>query len=169
MIILRKAAPGVSEAALARFLTRARRAAGVRGSVNVLITNSLELRALNRRFRGKDKPTDVLSFPSQFAMPGFAGEIAISLAIAREDAGKLGHAVMDELKILVLHGVLHLGGHDHESDQGEMARLEASLRRKLRLPVGLIERTIDRNRAGKGTRRADRRPPSAGRTRRRAR
>jgi probable rRNA maturation factor len=168
MIILRKAAPGVSEAALARFLTRARRAAGVRGSVNVLITNSLELRTLNRRFRGKDKPTDVLSFPSQFAMPGFAGEIAISLAIARENAGKLGHPLMDELKILVLHGVLHLAGHDHEADQGEMARREASLRKKLRLPVGLIERTIDRSGAGHRARR-EVKPSPVARTRRRAR
>ena len=140
MIILHKVSPALSEAALARFLARAKDAARVRGLVNVLVTSSPELRSLNRRFRGKDQPTDVLSFPPEFGGGDFAGDVAISLEIARQNARRLGHSVADELKILVLHGVLHLAGHDHESDHGEMARLETRLRKKLKLPVALIER-----------------------------
>jgi probable rRNA maturation factor len=151
MIILHKVSPGVSEAVLTRFLASAKRAAGVQGSVNVLITSSQELRLLNRRFRGKDKPTDVLSFPPEFVAHGFAGDVAISLEIARKNARSLRHDVADELKILMLHGVLHLAGYDHESDGGEMWRLEEKLRKKLRLPVALIERAA-------GPRAADRRP-----------
>ena len=140
MIILHKVSPGLSETALARFLARAKDAAGVDGSVNVLVTSSRELRSLNRRFRGKDQATDVLSFPPEFAAEDFAGDLAISLEIARENARCLGHSVAEELKILVLHGVLHLAGHDHESDHGEMAGLETRLRKKFKLPIALIER-----------------------------
>lgn len=140
MIILHKVSPGLSEAALARFLARAKSAARLRGSVNVLLTSSQELRSLNRRFRGKDQPTDVLSFPPEFAADDFAGDLAISLEIARENARRLGHSVAEELKILVLHGVLHLAGHDHEADHGQMAQFEERLRKKLKLPVALIER-----------------------------
>ena len=145
MIILHKRGPGLSEAALARFLARAKGAAGVRGSVNVLVTSSQELRGLNRRFRGKDRPTDVLSFPPESGANEFAGDVAISLEIARDNARRLGHSVAEELKILVLHGVLHLAGHDHESDRGEMAMLEERLRKKLSLPAALIERTAREN------------------------
>jgi probable rRNA maturation factor len=110
----------------------------------VLVTNSSELRSLNRRFRKKDKPTDILSFPSPRAVRGevtrAAGDLAISADIARENARKLGHSVSDEVKILVLHGIMHLAGFDHERDNGEMARLESRLRRKLKLNLGLIER-----------------------------
>jgi probable rRNA maturation factor len=150
MIILQKSMAGVSETSLARFLTRAKRAAGLSGTVNVLVTSSRELRALNRQFRHKDKPTDVLSFPSNFATSDFVGDVAISLEIARDNALRLGHTVADELKILMLHGVLHLAGHDHETDNGKMARLEGSLRTKLGLPGALIERAQGRksNRAG---------------------
>jgi probable rRNA maturation factor len=113
--------------------------------VNVLVTNSQELRSLNRRFRGKDKPTDVLSFPAlpaeQRPMKGIAGELAISADIARENANRLGHSVAEEIKILVLHGILHLAGFDHEQDEGEMARKENQLRLQLKLATGLIERT----------------------------
>ena len=100
------------------------------------------MRSLNRRFRGKDKPTDVLSFPpmSDFA-EGLAGDVAISQEIAAKNAHAIGHAPADEVKILALHGVLHLAGFDHESDNGEMAREANRLRSKLRLPVGLIERS----------------------------
>jgi probable rRNA maturation factor len=128
---------------LERFVLRARRACGVRGMVNVLVTNSRELRALNRRFLKKDKATDVLSFPSPAAsgrVPHLVGDVAISADIALENARRLGHTATDEIKILVLHGVLHLAGYDHENDRGQMAKKEAELRQKLRLPAGLIER-----------------------------
>ena len=139
MVILRRRVAGLSDKALAGFLTQAVRAARMRGSVNVLVTSSHELRALNRRFRKKDKTTDVLSFPPMFD-EGFAGDIAISADIAGRNARRLGHSAAEEIKILTLHGILHLAGYDHETDEGEMARLEQSLRKKLGLPSGLIER-----------------------------
>lgn len=126
---------------------RARRAAGLRGRVNILVTSSSALRTLNREFRKKDKPTDVLSFPSQpNGHPGkgphdLVGEIAISADIALQNALSLGLSPAAELKTLMLHGILHLAGFDHERDNGEMARKEEKLRRLLRLPTGLIERT----------------------------
>ena len=126
-------------------MARARRAAGLKGPVNVLITSSAEMKSLNRRFRGKDKPTDVLSFPADPDLEKqFAGEIAISAEIATKNARFLGHSTAEEVKILVLHGVLHLRGYDHECDNGEMARRERQLRAKLHLPLGLIERTDSR-------------------------
>ena len=113
----------------------------LRGLVNVLVTGSRELRSLNRRFRGQDKPTDVLSFlPSPDFGNGLAGDIAISAEIAKQNARLLGHPAAQEIKILALHGVLHLAGYDHESDHGRMAGKEADLRRALGLPAGLIER-----------------------------
>ena len=96
------------------------------------------MQALNRRFRKKNKATDVLSFPS--GAPGAAGDIAISLEIAAANAVELGHGLATEVKILILHGMLHLAGFDHEIDDGEMLAREVSLRRELELPVGLIER-----------------------------
>ena len=115
---LRKPVAGLSETALTRFVSRASRAGSFEASVNVLVTGSAELRALNRRFRGKDQPTDVLSFPPG---PGFAnglaGDIAISADIAKQNASRLGHSAAQEIKILALHGVLHLAGFDHERDQ----------------------------------------------------
>lgn len=141
LIILRKRVAGLNRAALARFVAQASRAAGLRGAVNVLLTSSRELQGLNRRFRGKNRPTDVLSFPPMPGlMDGFAGDVAISAEIAGQNARRLGHAVVEEIKILTLHGVLHLAGHDHECDHGEMAREEEHLRRKLGLPQALIER-----------------------------
>jgi probable rRNA maturation factor len=141
LVILRKHVAGLSDAALAKFVARAARAVKLQGPVNVLITSDRELRALNRRFRGKDQPTDVLSFAPE---PGFAGtpagDIAISAEIARQSARGLGHSHAEEIKILVLHGVLHLAGYDHENDNGVMAGKEAKLRKALGLPVGLIER-----------------------------
>ena len=142
MIIIRKAAPGISEQALARFAQRARKAAGLRGQVNVMLTSSRDIRALNRRFRGEDKPTDVLSFPPVPAVAeAFSGDIVISTDIACRNARLYQHAPAQELKILILHGMLHLAGYDHESDGGEMARQEELLRRELGLSNGLIRRT----------------------------
>ena len=130
---------GVSPKALERFVAVARREARLKGDVNVLLTNDRKMRELNLRFRRKDKTTDVLSFPS---LEG--GDIAISLPLAKQNAHALGHGIGDELKILILHGALHLKGHDHETDHGAMARLEQRLRKKLALPLSLTERAEDR-------------------------
>ena len=123
---------------LSRFATRAQRALGLKGEVNICVTSNREMQALNRRFRKKNKATDVLSFPSQTS--GVAGDIAISLEIAAANAAELGHSLATEVKILILHGLLHLAGYDHEIDDGEMLERETTLRQKLKLPVGLIER-----------------------------
>ena len=118
----------------------------MRGEVSIRVTTDAELRDLNRRFRRKDMPTDVLSFPSGTAE--FAGDIAISGDIAARNAAELGHSRETELKILVLHGLLHLAGYNHETDQGEMEEKELALRRKFKLPSGLIERTRSGKRNG---------------------
>ena len=142
MVIFQKKIVGLSEASLSRFVLRARRAARLRGNVDVVITTSSAMRTLNARFRAKNKPTDVLSFPSHGrANASFAGEIAISGDIAIQNAFELGHSAPAEVKVLTLHGILHLAGMDHERDNGEMARKEAKLRRLLRLPATLTERT----------------------------
>lgn len=96
------------------------------------------LRRANRRFRGKNQPTDVLSFPDNEGL--YLGDVLISAERARQQARRLGHSVDQELQILLLHGVLHLLGYDHERDSGAMARVERSWRRRLGLPAGLIER-----------------------------
>jgi probable rRNA maturation factor len=140
IIIFEKKLPGLSSRAFAGFALKACRAAGLRGDVSVLITGNSSMRRLNSRFRGKSRPTDVLSFPAASAN-GFAGDIAISLDIAERNARLLGHSVADEIRILILHGILHLAGYDHESDKGEMAKKEILLRRRLALPTSLIERS----------------------------
>jgi len=133
------------------------------GGVTCVVTTDAELRALNRKFCGRDYATDVLSFPAQ-PLPAVAarnrrstltavhraattgsgcvtiGEIAVSLDRAAEQAAELGHSVEDELRILILHGLLHLAGFDHDTDGGQMARAEARWRRRLGLRTGLIER-----------------------------
>jgi len=145
LVIFQKRVPDLTQLALDRFLARARRAAGLKGMVNVLLTSSAEMKSLNRRFRGKDKPTDVLSFPAEpAARKKSAAEIAISAEIATKNARALGHSPVQEVKILVLHGVLHLRGYDHECDNGQMARREKHLRARLHLPLGLIERTTEK-------------------------
>jgi len=96
------------------------------------------MRALNRQFRGKDKVTDVLSFPAESR--GFMGDIVIAAGVSQRQAREAGHSAQTELRVLALHGLLHLLGYDHEGDDGRMARAEARLRRKAGLPEGLIER-----------------------------
>ncbi len=144
VVIFQKRVVGLNEASLNRFLLRARRAARLRGTVNVLVTGNNAIRALNLRFRGKNKATDVLSFPPDSAAvrgsARLAGEVAISADIALQNSLRLGHSAADEIKVLVLHGILHLAGMDHERDNGQMARKEASLRRALKLPSTLTER-----------------------------
>jgi probable rRNA maturation factor len=126
----------VSAAQLQRFARRAQKLAEVQGEVDILIATNKRLRELNRRFRRKNKPTDVLSFPRPSG-----GDIAISAQIALENAQRYDHSLAAELKILVLHGMLHLAGYDHESDNGLMARAESRLRSQLKLPASLIDRT----------------------------
>jgi probable rRNA maturation factor len=128
---------------LATFLTAARDAAGISGSVSVMLMGDQQIRTLNRQYRRKDKATDVLSFPAA-AMGGqsrIAGDLAISVETAAREAESRGHALVLELEILLLHGVLHLAGYDHETDTGQMARKEEKLRRQLGLEQGLIART----------------------------
>jgi len=102
-----------------------------------LITGDVELQSLNKTFRRKDQTTDVLSFPGE---EPYLGDIAISLTRARAQARQWGHTLEDEVRILMLHGLLHLKGMDHDADSGEMARTELRWRKKLGLPAGLIER-----------------------------
>lgn len=137
----------LSKSGLTRFLNRVREIAGLRGEVDALLADDATLRRLNKTFRGKNKPTDVLSFPSPEAISGVhAGDLAISLETAERQAISYGHSLRDEVRILILHGVLHLTGMDHETDCGEMAAREALLRHRLRLPNTLIERESVRKR-----------------------
>jgi probable rRNA maturation factor len=146
LVILEKKIVGLNEDALGRFVLRARKAVGLRGQVNVLVTSSAAVRSLNQRFRSENTATDVLSFPATSTTSDFrkgaklAGEVAISADIALKNSFRLGHPVAQEIKILALHGILHVAGFDHERDNGEMARKEAELRRALGLPATLIER-----------------------------
>ena len=148
VIIFATTVDGVTTAALERFARRAQKLARVRGEVDVLISGDDRLRELNHRYRGKKQPTDVLSFPRSNGTGG--GDIAISAEIACSNARVYCHSTADELKILVLHGMLHLAGHDHETDDGRMHKLEARLRSQLGLPASLIERAqSSRHRAQK--------------------
>ena len=127
---------------LETFLADAGRAVKLDGAVIVLLTGDAEVRRLNREFRGKDKATDVLSFPAldgHGRMP-LAGDLAISVETAAREAMRHKHSLGIELRVLLLHGVLHLAGYDHETDSGEMARKEERLRKKLGLSQGLISR-----------------------------
>jgi probable rRNA maturation factor len=153
---VRRPLPGVSSAALREFLDEiTRRVARGRGVV-CLITNDRELRRLNRQFLGKDYATDVLSFPAgdgvaedrgsraPHSVAPQLGEIAISIDRAAVQAKEHGHSLADEVRILMLHGALHLAGFDHEKDSGEMRRAEARWRKRFSLPLGLIERETTR-------------------------
>jgi probable rRNA maturation factor len=105
-----------------------------------LITNDGALQELNRDFLGHDYPTDVLSFPS--GQPGAElGELAISIERAEEQSREFGHSLLDELRILMLHGLLHLTGLDHERDRGAMARAEYHWQDVFDLPSTLIARS----------------------------
>ena len=139
---MKKRISGLSEAALSKFVSRAKRALRLAGEVNIMVTGDAELRRLNRRFRAKDRETDVLSFPALRRLSnGLAGDIAISADIASDNARHLGHSPAEEIKILALHGILHLAGYDHDRDQGQMTRKEARLRRAFGLSMSLTERS----------------------------
>jgi len=139
-LVVRKLSRRIPRTALCDFLIEiTRRISGGREIV-CLIADDRELRKLNREFRGKDCTTDVLSFPSDSANGAGLGEIAISIDRAAVQAGEHGHSITDELRILMLHGALHLAGFDHEKDSGEMERAELRWRKRFGLPCGLIER-----------------------------
>lgn len=117
--------------------------ASARGDVSIAVISDRRMRALNRQFRGQDMTTDVLSFPATH-VPGvssFLGDIVIASGVAMRQARDAGHPVGTELKLLALHGLLHLLGYDHDTDHGKMARTEARLRKKAGLREGLIERS----------------------------
>jgi probable rRNA maturation factor len=131
--------------------------AAVCGSVSVALVSDHQIRALNRTYRRKDQVTDVLSFPTETKAPprrtrrtpntgasvadGFLGDIVIARGAARRQARDARHSELTELRILALHGLLHLLGYDHENDRGQMRRAEQRLRRKGGLREGLVERT----------------------------
>jgi probable rRNA maturation factor len=151
MVIFEKAVStastrGVTPAQFQRFVRQAQTLAKVPGEVDVLLSGNQRLRQMNLRFRRKNKPTDVLSFPRPSG-----GDIAISADIARDNARLYGHSMADELKILVLHGMLHLAGYDHDSDTGRMARVESRLRARLKLPASLIDRAQSRSRSARAS------------------
>jgi probable rRNA maturation factor len=106
--------------------------------VTIALVPDARVRALNRRFRRKDRPTDVLSFPAE--EPDHLGDIVIAAGVARRQARHEGHSLRVEVRVLALHGLLHLLGYDHERDAGRMARVERRLRREGGLPLGLLER-----------------------------
>jgi probable rRNA maturation factor len=129
------------------------------GAVHVALIGDARARALNRQYRRGDYPTDVLSFPSQdpgkrltvgAAVLPFLGEIVIARGVARRQAREAGHSERTEIRVLALHGLLHLLGYDHEKDSGTMARLERRLRAKGDLPGGLLERQPDAGWTGAG-------------------
>jgi probable rRNA maturation factor len=137
---------------LSHFLAVAQAAVRLKGEVTVLLTTDAAITKLNRQFRGKNKATDVLSFPAGRPIRGshaeaIAGDLAISVTTALGQAAEQGHSLSMEIKVLILHGLLHLAGYDHEVDDGKMARRERLLRAELRLPQGLIERADARNKA----------------------
>jgi probable rRNA maturation factor len=106
--------------------------------VTVAIVPDARVRTLNRKYRRKDKPTDVLSFPAEER--GYLGDVVIAAGVARRHAREAGHSLLTELRVLALHGLLHLLGYDHETDNGRMARVERRLRAKGGLREGLLER-----------------------------
>jgi probable rRNA maturation factor len=139
IVLFRRAPAELNRRNLERFARTLRDDVAKGAPFNCLITGDAELRRLNRDFLGKDYATDVLSFPGA----GELGDIAISAARARAQAAAYGHSFETEIRILMLHGVLHLLGMDHESDRGQMKRAEARWRRRLALPTSLIERAAD--------------------------
>lgn len=109
-----------------------------RGSLTIALVSDARVRALNRRYRRHDHATDVLSFPADELDQ--LGDVVIATGVARRQARAAGHSLGTELRVLALHGLLHLLGYDHERDAGRMARMERRLRRRGGLREGLIER-----------------------------
>jgi probable rRNA maturation factor len=141
-VTFRRVPPDFRRRAVERFDRKLQAEVANGRAFHCLVTGDAELRRLNKQFRGQDCPTDVLSFAS--AGPDSLGDIAISLQRARAQARQFGHTVEREVSILMLHGVLHLLGMDHEADNGRMARAEKRWRARLGLSHGLIERARQR-------------------------
>jgi probable rRNA maturation factor len=142
-VIFRRVPPDVRPRAITNFARRLQREVGRGRAFDCLIAGDAELRRWNRAYRGKDCATDVLSFPTGDEGRGlsYLGDIAISAQRAHVQARQFGHTTEQEVRILMLHGLLHLLGHDHEeADGGKMARMERRWRTRLGLPNGLIER-----------------------------
>jgi probable rRNA maturation factor len=146
MILNRQQAVRVPLARMEEFVSRVCRELGLQPhSMTICLVSDSEIARMNRRYRGVRAPTDVLSFPEvvrrspvrsgrpprRIAERAFLGDVAISPATARRYARKHGRALADELRVLILHGALHLLGYDHETDLGEMELLETRLRRRL--------------------------------------
>ena len=157
----------VRAGALARWLARVA-PARARGEVAIALATDAPVRALNRKYRRKDKATDVLTFPAEPAtgsrLPNHGprtanhaarqlGDVVIATGVARRQARAAGHSYGTELRVLALHGLLHLLGYDHDApaDRGRMARLEARLRRSGGIVQGLIERTEKRPRPARAS------------------
>jgi probable rRNA maturation factor len=134
----------VRDGGLARWLAAVAPARAM-GEVSLALVSDARMRALNRKYRGRDKTTDVLSFSAD----GVLGDIVIATGVARRQAREAGHSYQAELRVLALHGLLHLLGYDHHDrrDNGRMARVEVTLGRKGGLATGLIERASARPRA----------------------
>jgi len=130
VLLNRQRARRVSAPRLRRVLAGAAAALGVRGELALVLAGDRLLQRLNRDYRGLDRTTDVLSFPGPGGEAGL-GDIVISVETASRNARGLGRTLLQELDVLALHGLLHLLGHDHETDGGTMARLERRLRRRL--------------------------------------
>jgi probable rRNA maturation factor len=113
--------------------------------IELIFVNDEEIRELNKTYRNKDKATDVLSFPLEEAPFAPLGSIIISVDTAKRVAKDLGHSVEDEIKLLFIHGLLHLLGYDHEVDNGEMREKEEELIKKFNLPKSLIVRSLHSN------------------------
>jgi probable rRNA maturation factor len=120
----------VGAARLKRVLAGAAATLGVAGELALVLAGDRLLRRLNREYRGKDRPTDVLSFAGDGGLAGL-GDVVISVETAERNARGLGRTLPQELDVLALHGLLHVLGHDHETDDGAMDRLERRLRRRL--------------------------------------
>jgi probable rRNA maturation factor len=139
-LLFHSATPGLSRLYARAFAKRLEAEVTGGRPFTCLIAGDEELRRLNRDFRKQDHATDVLSFPSRQSL-GFLGDIAISFPHARRQAAEYGHEIDQEIEVLMLHGVLHLLGMDHEKDRGRMARAETKWRAAFGLPSGLIGRT----------------------------
>lgn len=110
-------------------------------NVELIFTNSEKIREINKKFRGKDKPTDVLSFPLiDVPHSDFLGSIVINLDLVDKVSKDLKHSFDDEISLLFIHGLLHLLGFDHEIDNGEMRKKESEIIEKFSLPESLIIR-----------------------------
>jgi probable rRNA maturation factor len=139
-LLFQVATPGLSRRSVRAFVKRLEAEVAGGRAFCCMLAGDRELRRLNREFRKQDSPTDVLSFPAEQPSQGFLGEIAVSFETARQQALQYGHSLDEEIEILMLHGLLHLLGMDHETDRGRMLNAERKWRASLGLPPGLIER-----------------------------